>query len=85
MTTAAIYQSVLRQLGVKIETIETDTETVKTGARASFGFKALIPWLGGADASTELSGEAGKQKAFQSEFIGYDLASESSWISAVSS
>ena len=74
MTTAGIYQSVLRQIGVTIETVETETESVKAGAKASFGFKALIPWLGGADASTELSGEAAKQKAFQSEFIGYDLS-----------
>ncbi len=72
-TPETIYQSILRDAGVTIESLETRTEGVKGSAKAKWGFKTILPFFGGADAEGEVSGEASTQKAIQTQFIGFDL------------
>lgn len=71
-TIEGIYSSILRSADIKIETVETSrTETGATG-RVKTGFKALLPFVGGADASVEGEAKRSKQLEFRYEFIGYD-------------
>ena len=73
-TIEGIYSSILRSADIKIETVETSrTETGATG-RAKTGFKALLPFVGGADASVEGETNRSKQLEFRYEFIGYDFS-----------
>jgi hypothetical protein len=72
-TTEAIYQAILRGSGVTIDVMETTTEAVKGGTRGKWGFKAMIPWFGGADAEGEVTAEASRQESRQVQYVGFDL------------
>jgi hypothetical protein len=50
-----IYRSILRQAGIEIRESTTISNTGETGAAVKAGFKALIPFVGGASASGEAS------------------------------
>jgi len=73
-TITSLYMSMLRQVGVKVQTTETSTTDVSGVLKTKVGFKALFPFLG--EGSTEIAAEAktGLEKARTSEFIGYDLS-----------
>lgn len=73
MTTEAIYQSVLRQIGVKIQTAETRSSNAAGKISTKVGFKALIPFLATGDADVAAEGQAGTGSEFTWEFVGYDL------------
>lgn len=73
MSILALYQSVLRQSGARIQTIETQTRTASAETKVSAGFKAYIPWLGGADTSVEGTAGAEAQGEFTTEFVSYNL------------
>jgi hypothetical protein len=73
-TVETIYSSIVRQAGVQITTFETEKNVAGAKVAAKTGFKAWIPFLGGADAevSAEVKGES--EKVRQTEFIAYDFA-----------
>ncbi len=48
-TTELIYQSILRDAGVRIETFETATKTIEGSVSAKLGFKAFLPWVAKAE------------------------------------
>jgi hypothetical protein len=68
-----IYQSILRQVGIKIESVETVRRGIGVSGNGSAGFKATIPFVGGADGKLEVSGKADNDRSLESEFVGYDL------------
>lgn len=74
MTTESIYSSVLRQTGVKIQTIETKASVVGGKVTTTLGFKAMIPWIGGAKAETAAEVEANKQMGLTNEFIAFNFS-----------
>lgn len=53
MTTKDIYQSVLRQIGVEIETTSEYSTGHKAEGTVKLGFKAILPFLGQGDISGE--------------------------------
>jgi len=67
-----LYQSIVRQSGVRIASVETSTQSTSQGAKVSVGFKATIPWFGGADAKTEGSTAAESQQSLTTEFVSYN-------------
>jgi len=73
MTMLDLYQSVVRQSGARIQTIETRTTTGTAETKVSAGFRAFIPWVGGADTSVEGTAGVEAQGAFTSEFVAYNL------------
>lgn len=70
----AIYSSVLRQVGIQIETFETSTQETKQNAKAKVGLKAKVPFVGESDVGVGVGAEVGSQLTFHSVFIGSDLA-----------
>ena len=73
-TPETIYQAILRDAGVRVETFETTANTVSAGVKAKWGFKAYLPWVAATDVQGEVSGGAQQQKTLQTEFVGYDFA-----------
>jgi hypothetical protein len=73
MTILSMYQAVIRQCGVRIETIATETTGTKSAAKVTAGFKAYIPWVGGADSKVEASTGGSSQETITTEFVSYDL------------
>ena len=73
MTTESIYSSVLRQTGVKIQTIETKEATLGGKLTTRVGFKAMIPWIGGTRAETGAEIEGTNQLGLTSEFVAFDF------------
>jgi hypothetical protein len=71
--TSSIYQSILRDAGVKLEISDTRTDSVKAGAKSLINFKAKLPFIGGASASGELSGEGTKTASTTMSFVEADL------------
>jgi hypothetical protein len=69
MTTLSLYQSVVRQSGARIQTIETETTSGSTSAKLTTGFRAIIPWVGGAAAKVEGSAGASVQESITTEFV----------------
>lgn len=74
MTTESIYNAILRQADVKIQTIETKGEDVSGKTTVKVGFKAFIPFLGSTKAETAAEVEAGKQLNLTTEFIAFDFS-----------
>lgn len=74
MTTESIYSSILRQAGIKIQTIETSGETLTGTLTTKVGFKAIIPWLGGVKSETGISAEEEKQSGLTQEFVAFDFS-----------
>ncbi len=74
MTTESIYSSVLRQTGVKIQTIETKESTFGGKVTTKVGFKAMIPWIGGAKAETGAEVEGSQQLGLTNEFVAFDFS-----------
>jgi hypothetical protein len=68
-----LYQSIVRQSGVRITSVETRSQSTNQGAKVSVGFKAIIPWFGGADANTEGTTAAGSQQSLTTEFVAYNV------------
>jgi hypothetical protein len=73
MTILTLYQSVLRQCGARIQTIETQTFAAGGAAKVSAGFRAIIPWVGGIDGGAEASASASRQQALSTEYVSYNL------------
>ncbi|HMR11497.1 MAG TPA: hypothetical protein PKA88_37210, partial [Polyangiaceae bacterium] len=73
MSIEGLYQSILRQSGARIQTIETRTLGATAGGKVTTGFKARIPFLGGGKAEVEASGQASGQQALSTEFVAYDF------------
>jgi hypothetical protein len=69
----SVYQSVLRQTGIQIKTIETTSKTIGGKVTAKVGFEASIPLLG--KVAAETGGKTGDEHemGLTWEFIGYDL------------
>jgi len=68
-----VYAPILRAANVRLETFQTSKTESGTSARAKTGFKAFIPWIGGADVGFEADSRSGKQDELRTEFIGHDL------------
>lgn len=73
MSIETLYQSVLRQAGATIQTMETRSTEKTVGAKVSTGFLARIPFLGGGEVSAEASAEAKRQQELATEFIAHDF------------
>ncbi len=73
-TTETIYQSVLRDAGVRLEMSESQSDATKGSLKSTWSFKAVIPWIGGAQTDLEMGTEAARQKTLTTEFVGHDLA-----------
>jgi len=72
-TTEGIYRSLLRQAGIKLETVETQSRGNKQQISTRIGFKAHIPFIGGGEARAEAKGTEITDNTLSWEFIGYDL------------
>jgi hypothetical protein len=74
----AIYQSLLRQLNIKIERTEIQSTGNEGKIKAKIGLKAYIPFLGGADTEieSELTGSRNKELEFQSVEYNLELAQD---------
>jgi hypothetical protein len=73
MTTKSIYNSVLRQSDVKIETVETRATGIHGEVKSKVGFKAIVPWLGAAKAEAEGTAGADHQLSLTRDFIAFDF------------
>jgi hypothetical protein len=73
MSLLSLYQSIVRQSGARIQTIETQTTTATAETKIAAGFRAFIPWVGGADTTVEGTAGAEAQGAFTTEFVAYNL------------
>jgi hypothetical protein len=72
-TTQSIYQSILRQAGIRLDVFETITDHAKGTVGAKLGLKARIPFFGGAETEGRADAEEGTQTIFHQEFVGSDL------------
>lgn len=72
-TIEGLYQPILRDANVRIQTFETTREEQGTTASVRTGFKAFIPWIGGADVGMEAATKAGVQDELRTEFIAFDF------------
>lgn len=72
-TTEDIYSSIIRQAAIPIETFQTTTASTTGTASAKTGFRALLPWIGGADAEAEGTVERGKQIVMHTEFVSFNF------------
>lgn len=73
MSIESLYQSILRQSGAKITTLENRSLESTAGAKVTTGFMAKVPFLGGAKGDVEVSGEVKGQQQLSTEFIAYDF------------
>lgn len=73
-TTESMYSSVLRQAGVKIQTIETKETGIGGKVTTKIGFKAMIPWLGGGEAEGGAEAESHRQLELTNEFVAFDFS-----------
>ena len=73
MQSKGIYNSLVRQTNIRIETFTTATDSVGGKITSKLGFKAWIPFLGGLD--TEVGGEVSgqKQEVLTKEFVAFDF------------
>lgn len=69
----AIYQSLLRQLDIRLERTETQTSTTEGKVRAKIGLKAILPFLGGGDTEVETEGTRTGEKAKEFHPVEYNL------------
>lgn len=74
MTTQSIYSSVLRQTGVKIQTIETKESTIGGKVATKVGFKAMIPWIGSGKTEAGAEADISKQMGLTNEFVAFDFS-----------
>jgi hypothetical protein len=74
MTTEGIYSSVLRQEGIRIQTMETSGHEVSGKVTAKVGFKAMIPWIGGAKTEVATEGAGKQQGELTQEFVSFDFS-----------
>jgi hypothetical protein len=73
-TVEDIYHAILRNAGITINTVETSRTEAGSIGKVRTGFKALIPFLGGADVAVEGETKRATQMELRSEFVGYDLS-----------
>ena len=74
MSTQSLYSSILRQTGVRIQTIETKDTTVEGKVTTKLGFKALIPWFGGGETEATVEAAGGRQLGLTTEFVAFDFS-----------
>lgn len=62
-----IYNAILRQLDIRIETAAEESSATQAGVATSVGFKAFVPFLGGGDASvkTEAKSTGSEKTAYE--------------------
>lgn len=68
-----IYQSILRQCGVKLQTGETHGSESEVTVGIAAKFKALIPFIGSGEAETKAEVTAGRSKDLEFEEIPINL------------
>lgn len=73
-TATDIYKSILRQLGVKFIESESTESTSEGGVKGSAGFKAKVPFFGGADASVEADARSATSNGKTETHVEYNLA-----------
>ena len=69
-----VYRSILRQTDVQILETTTDSRSREIGGTAKAGFKALIPFIGGADMSAEVASKAGSEAGKTYKEISFNLS-----------
>lgn len=69
-----IYQYVLHEAGIRIETSELRTDSSKLAGKASWGVKASIPWVGGLSGGAEGGGETQVQRTLTTDYVDISLA-----------
>lgn len=69
-----IYQSILRQAGVKIEVSETKTSGLGGEVSGELVYKAQIPWVTSGEAKVGGKATAEKQTQLQAQYVGSDLS-----------
>jgi GTPase SAR1 family protein len=74
----SIYQSLLRQLDIKIERTETQSTGTEGKVKAKIGLKAFIPFIGSADTEleSEVTGKADKERQFDQIEYNLELAQD---------
>jgi hypothetical protein len=73
-STESIYSAILRDTGIKIDTIETNSFGAKGGGKTKWGFSAIIPFFGSGTGEAEIAAEGNAQRSTQSNFVGFDLS-----------
>ncbi|KYF87530.1 hypothetical protein BE20_25805 [Sorangium cellulosum] len=73
MSIETLYQSILRQAGATIKTIETQSIEGSVGLKAKIGFAAKLPLIGGSQAELEGSGNVKGQRQLTTEFVSHDF------------
>lgn len=68
-----IYNSILRQLGIRIETSNEEARGTEAGLKTSVGFKAFVPFFGGGEGSVEASAKSTGDKSTQFEEVPFNL------------
>lgn len=68
-----IYKSVLRQLQVEMKEGSSDGRSTDTTITGKTGFKAMIPFLGGADVSAEVAKKKGIQNNVMYKEVPFNL------------
>ncbi|RYZ78798.1 MAG: hypothetical protein EOP06_28410, partial [Proteobacteria bacterium] len=74
MTTESLYSSILRQAGVRIQTVETKETSIGGKITTKVGFKACIPWLSEAKVETGLEATGDQQDGLTTEFVAFDFS-----------
>ena len=69
-----IYQFVLREAGVRIQTTETRTDSSKMSGKAWWSVKASIPWFAETSGNVEGGGERATQTALTSDYVDVSLS-----------
>ena len=69
-----VYRTVLRAAGVSLEETTVSGQTGELGATGKIGFRALIPLLGGADTSAEVTGKQGTSETKTYREIPFNLS-----------
>lgn len=69
----AIYQSLLRQLNVKIERTEIQSTGNEGKIKAKIGLKAYLPFIGGADTEFESELASTRNKDIEHQSVEYNL------------
>jgi hypothetical protein len=73
-TVQDVYASILRQVGVKIETSSSSEQGSKVGGEAGISFKAKVPLLGEAALKGGGKGEASEKNDIQYETVPFNLS-----------